>query len=260
MPKENLEHLIYAPVPHKGYSIRAKSPGTNENEFIGSVKDWMVPFDQHLFKPTFECRMISSTPANTLFLSRFFEKSKNLDELKRGGVVWHITAIPEELLKRGISLKAVDQSLIQYEQNNGVSLGEMKSLEVSPETTTKDTDLSKMQKLIPEESSRKILNAFEKDNAKVLVICKGNIWDRIELFLILSKFLVKCGIKNFSSTSEFPKEIILKVSKNVLVISGYLPSIKPGSGWTIINLSKKESETGINKEITEKTLEDIYKT
>jgi len=260
LPKETLEHLIYAPVPHKGYSIRAKSPGTNESEFIGSVKDWMVPFDQHLFKPTFECRMLSSTPTNTLYLSRFFGKDKNLDELKRGGVVWHITAIPEELMQRGISLNAVDQSLIQYEKQNGVSLGKMKSLEVSTDTTTNDPDLSQMQSLIPEESSRKILKAFERDKARILVICKGNVWDRIGLFLTLSKFLVKCGINNFSSTSEFPKEIILKVSKNVLVISGYLPSIKPGSGWTIINLSKKENDTNVNKEIAEKTIDDIYKT
>ncbi len=262
MPDQYLDHLIYAPVPFKGYMVRARSPGAIDEEYKEASKDWFVPFDETLFGGyDYQARVIN-LPFNSkkLYLSRVFRRAK-LDDLGRDGQVSHVAAIPTEWISQGLAMKDVDQSLAAFEQKNGIPVGDMPKVEASWDSGRQnDPDVGMMKSVIPRESARKLIDFLnERDEPRVFVVFKRSYKDRIELAYMLSKLLFKVEFSSFIVTSDSPMEIILNTYSNV-VISDYLPRLKPNSNWKILNLTPAGVATGVSLDKTkiDDTLKGIY--
>jgi hypothetical protein len=258
--EESIDHLIYAPVPFKGYAIRARSPDAIDEQFKDATKDWFVPFDEQLFVSyEYEARVVNR-PANSsfLFLSRIFRRPK-LDDLGREGEVCHIAALPIDLISKGLGIKDVNDALVDFERKNKtLPIGEMPKLQVKWEDSAQeDCDLSMMKSMIPEELARKIVLFLTEDfDAKVFAVLKRNYKERIQIVMAISKFLYRVGLPSFTVTSDCPMDTILNYFSN-LVVSDYLPRLKPNSGWKVVNLTP--STIGTSSSMEMKTIDETLK-
>jgi len=243
LPSEYLEHLIYAPVPNRGYRVRATSPGVTESEFLDAAKGYFAPFDQNLFDGDLEARMVIGS-ASTIYLSRILQRPR-LDELKRSGVVCHMVEIPIAMFSAGLTFREVNNAMVSFESSqHEVPKGNMPELPVKWESKgdNKDYDLTEMASSIPEDAARRIIMAFNGESPRVFVLSKTGGWSkRTDLVYAISKFLILCGIKSFSVTSECPIDDIMGF-EGLVVVSSYIPSLSGHSGWTVVNLSNKEKQ------------------
>jgi hypothetical protein len=248
------DHLIYAPVPYKGYTIRAKSKGVDDEEFKDVTKDWFVPFEENLYDEySYESRVVYITQeSKKIYLSRIFRRQK-LDELGRDGQVCHMGAAPIDVVASGASsLRSLNDALLDFEKKNGIPQGELSQIELQTnddgsktDGKSTDPDLDRMSSLVSRDQAVKIAKCLSDggSDAKVYVICKRSYKERIDLVCMLSKFLLRAGFSSLTVTSDCPMELILDMYANV-VISDYLPKLKPNSGWKIVNLSPKDGEGG----------------
>jgi hypothetical protein len=262
---ESLEHLVYAPVPIKGYAIRAKSPGAVEEEFREATKDWFVPFDETLYSDySYESRVINAPfGSKKIFLSRIFRRPR-LDDLGRDGQVCHMAAVPQDLLRNALALTDVDNALAAFEDRSGLPIGMMQTVEVVWEGMSEgtpaslpDRDLEDMKDLVPQDSARKFLDfVSDSQDTKVYVVYKRGFLERIKLAFMLSKFLFQIGLASYTVTSDCPMETVLNYFSNV-VISDYLPHLKPNSNWKILNLTP--SGSGVRKAADAKKVDETFK-
>ncbi len=265
MPSDSLDHMIYAPVPFKGYAIRAKSPAVVEEEFKEAARDWFVPFDETLYADySYQSRVvINPFSSKKLFFSRTFRRPK-LDDLGRDGQVCHMVSISKDLLSQGLSLKDVDESLASFEDKTGIPVGSMESLGVSWDGD-EDRDLDGMNSIVPEDSAKKLIAFFSgKDggsDTKVLVVFKRSYRERIGLCVMLGKFLYKLDLlPSFTVTSDPPMEVILNTYSNI-VLSEYVPHLKPNSNWKVLNLTPSgdtDARINVNQNKIDDTMKTIY--
>jgi hypothetical protein len=246
-----IEHVIYAPVPYKGYSFRAKSRKANIDSFKEAFKDWLIPFDQSIIYEGFLEKVLVAGK-NKLYLARVF-KAHGLDELKRSGVVSHIAEIPIDLLSQNkIIIKLVDSSMADFINKNNVPIGEIDSLEI-PLNFEDDIELKMVREKVPEVTARKILEVASSDKFKMFVIYRGP--ERDILSYGLARFILPITSRGFIVASENIKMDVLLLHGSALIVGKQLPPWARIKGWSIINLEKG----GGSMDKTDKSIEDMIR-
>ena len=248
----SVEHILYAPVPYKGYSIRAKSKGANVDSFKSAFKDWMIPFDQSMITRDFLEKVLIVTKER-FYLARVFQ-APGLDELKRSGVVSHIADVPTDLVqKNNFAITSVDSSMKEFIKNEGIPTGEIKPLK-TPLTPKGDIETEIVRRTLPKDSARRILEATTQKKFKVFIIYEGR--ERDLLSYGLARMVSAVSPYEFIVASENIKRDVLFLHEGALIIGKKLPIWARIKGWTIINLRKSERSES-NKSI-DVIMKEIY--
>lgn len=208
-----LDYLIYAPVPHKGYSIRAKTLDVVESAFTTAHKEILCPYDELLFSNLqIEARVVTqSSGSGPVYLSRI-SKRQRLDDLGRDGIVSTIVQVPSELLSSGqLAFKEVESVLLSSEREKpGVPIGQIPKLRVPVRMGNNDPDTAVMGTIFPQESANRLLSILaESDDSKAFVLFKTGSNDRNDLCLALGKFLHLAKQESFTITSDCPMDTFL---------------------------------------------------
>ena len=156
-----LDYLIYAPAPYKGYSIRAKTQGVLESEFLAAHNDILCPFDELLFtNRQVEARVITQTSTSGPIYLSIIYKGQRLDDLGRDGIVSTIVSIPGRLLNRasGFAMKDVEAALVESQKDKArVPIGQIPKLKIVLQTRETDPDAVAMGFFIPSRCSKAIV-------------------------------------------------------------------------------------------------------
>lgn len=264
MKSVEIEHFIYGPAPKKGYSVRAFSPMSKPKEYKEICKGYYVPFEQNLFKSSLhESRVIlSNLQRKEVFFSRIFKREK-LDELKRSGILSHTAIIPREFLENGLSYKQVEKSMIDFENQFGIPIGEIQTLKISWDEQTKDANKINAPKIISEKSIEKIIESFRKNSdSKIFLISKNTTFsDRIEIAYTISK-IVDIYLKVFPLIimTEQPLPLIRDIFPNVIISDIMIPQLKLERGWVVVKPfpDDKKIYVGEDEETIKSKLKEIY--
>ena len=257
-----LDYLIYAPVPYKGYSIRAKTQNVVESAFMAAHNDILCPFDEQMFtNRQVEARVVTQTSAAGLvYLSRIY-KGQRLDDMGRDGIVSTIVSIPGRLLDKdgGLALKDVEAALVEAEKDKAkVPIGQIPKLKIPLANRETDPDVVAMGSSIPRESAKRLLSILsEGEDSKAFILFKSGSSERNELCISIGKFLHVAGVDSFTVSSDCPMDTFLGFHSNV-VISDYLPKLKPNAGWKIVNLGNVKKSGGIGTKNVSDALSGIY--
>lgn len=248
-----LQHIIYAPVPYKGYTVRARSRDARLELFSKALKEWYIPFDQAIITSDF-FEKVAVIDGDYAYLARVF-RAPDLDELRRSGVVSHIAQIETAYLKE-IPLRAVDEVMDKFIRERGIPIGEIEPLTLSI-LPTEDRELQTLKSLVSRDTLQKILEISSTDRFRVFIVYKGGSVD--DLIFSLARAL------SMSSSASVKKGVILSTEKiksdvlllynGVLVIGKVLPPWARLKGWNIINLEKLVT----SQATPGKTINDVIK-
>lgn len=248
----SIEHIFYAPVPYKGYSLRAKSKDANVDLFKTAFKDWMIPFDQSIITGDFLEKVLIVTKER-FYLARVFQ-APGLDELKRSGVVSHIADIPVDIIqKNNIAIASVDSSMKEFINDEGIPTGEIKPLKI-PFTPKGNVETETVRRILPKDSARKILETSTQKKFKVFIIYGGREKDLFSYGL--ARIVSAVSPYEFIVASENIKRDVLFLHEGALIVGKKLPIWARIKGWTIINLRKSERSES-NKSI-DVIMKEIY--
>jgi hypothetical protein len=247
-----IEHIIYAPVPYKGYSLRAKSKEANVDAFRNAFNDFLIPFDQSIIHKGFLEKVVIIAK-NRIFLARVFQ-AEGLDELKRSGVVSHIAEIPIDLLSQNkLLVSSVDCQMAEFIDKNSVPTGEIATLEV-PVGYQEDVELNAIRKLVPEDKTRRLLQHSENEKFRQFVISRNQ---NEFLTFGFARIISATTHKWILLASENIKRDLLFLYDGVLIIGKTLPPWARVKGWSIVNLEKAGPAAGESKPL-EAVIKDIY--
>ncbi len=256
-----LDYLIYAPAPYKGYSIRAATQDAVESAFMAAHNDILCPFDEQMFtNRQVETRVVTQTSAKgQVYLSRIY-KGQRLDDLGRDGIVSTIVSIPGQMLDKdgGLALKDVEAALVEA-QKDKVPLGRIPKLKITlASSRAPDPDVAAMGYSVPQESAKRLLAILsEGGDSKAFILFKSGSSDRNALCISIGKFLHIAGVDSFIVTSDCPMDTFLGFHSNV-VISDYLPKLRPNAGWKIVNLGNVKKSGGIGTKNVNDALTGVY--
>lgn len=254
MDSLKVEHLVYAPVPYKGYSVRARSKGASVELFSNALRDWFIPFDQGIISPGFFERL-AVFEGGKLYLNRIFTAEK-LDELMRGGVVSHIAEIPVSLVKENkVSLKLIDKVMSEQVNELKVPVGHVEPLEV-PLVQGADTELELTRGILPTDVASAIAKGVFDERMRVFVLYKG--LDKFDLIIALIKLLSEPSAKGLLVASENLKSDVLYLYDSAVIVGRMMPPWARIRGWKIVNLGKHREVAGAGSTIVEEILKRIY--
>ena len=250
----SVEQIVYAPVPYKGYSVRAKSKAANIDSFKSAFREWLIPFDQSVILRGFQEKVIVLGKKN-LYLARVFQ-AQGLDEKKRSGVVSHIAEIPMDLFLQGkILLSSVYSSMAEFTERNGVPIGEIPPLEI-PFGFENDAELNSIREVFSEANTRKVLEQVANDKFKLFIINRS--YDANMLSYGLARIISLAVSKWIIIAPDFIKTDILFLYDGSLIIGKTLPPWARVKGWSIINLEKEGSATMGGSEVIDSVMKKIY--
>jgi len=261
MRTENFEQFIYAPMPLKGYSIRASSKSANPQHYKERCRGYFVPVDPTLFREgTAEALVImSDVTKNIVYFSRLF-RVERLDERGRSGFVSHTVIIPLEILKMGLPYITVEAHMKKYIESQ-IPTGEIPQLSVTWEEG-KDRDLEDVNSKISKKSLERIIGNLRKEGGKVFVIAKDSTTrQRMDIAYVISKVVdIRIGIRPLAILTEPPLPLIRDLIGNV-VISRSMISLPPKSPWAVIKPFPDAAQVyqPIDEKKIESTLDEIYK-
>lgn len=248
-----LEHVIYAPVPYKGYSIRAKSRGADVESLLNAFKGWLIPFDQTIVTSSFLERVVVCGKKKA-YIARVFQASA-LDELRRSGVVSHVAELDLSLFEK-VPLSLVDSAMAEFVERNGVPVGELEPLTVTP-GVGEDAELSLIRNAVPREAVQRMGEATRGGRFKIFVLYKGA--DRESLAFGLARVVLPGLFRGeFIVASENVKSDVLLLYDGALIVGGRLPPWARVKGWDIINLQRYAGEPGKPDRSIEEVLRKIY--
>ena len=250
----SVEQIVYAPVPYKGYSVRANSKNANIDSFKNAFKTYLIPFDQSVILRDFQKSVIVLGKKN-LYLARVFQ-AQGLDEKKRSGVVSHIAEIPMDLILQGKTLlSSVYSSMAEFTEKNGVPIGEITPLEI-PSGFENDIELKSIREVFSEANTRKVLEQVANDKFKLFIINRSH--DANMLSYGLARIISLAVSKWIIIAPDFIKTDILFLYDGSLIIGKTLPSWARVKGWSIINLEKDGSSTIGGSEVIDSVMKKIY--
>ena len=267
MTSISVPHFIYGPTPKKGYSKRAVSPDIFPEEYERLLGCY-IPFDPAYLRADDvnekEARAIVSIPsADCVYFSRIFRRHK-LDEKNRTGILTHTIQVPRTVLSEGLSYKDIERSLIEFENTNGIPVGEIPKLEISWTEDGTSSEISQSRALISRDSLDRLANAYGNDpNAKIFLTCKGTHYsERAQLGYALSRFIdLKLKIAPISIMTEPP--LSLNNAYFNLIVSNIPIHIPPRIGWRPIDAkgssSGIDSKGAVGKEGIKKALDELYR-
>lgn len=250
MSSITLEQVIYAPVPYKGYTIRAKSKNISIEAVKEAFKEWFIPFDQTVITSSFLDRVIVYGRRKA-YMARVFQYPA-LDELKRSGVVSHIIELDHSIF-RSIPLSLVDKAMSEYINKVGVPIGEIEPLTVSLETTD-DPELATLRTMIPKDIAQKIAESFKNERFRVFILYKAVDHEKL-LYALTRKMLPPEYKGDVIASSENIKSDVIFFYNGALIIGKRLPQWARLKGWIIINLEKYVN----NQAKLDKSIEDILR-
>lgn len=253
-----LDHLIYSLIPYKGYGIRAWSNREIIHEVEQAFKGWFSPYEQFIIRPGYELRAITGTLRDNVYLARIF-LGEGLDELKRSGVVSHISVIPVKILRDvKIPLEQVDRAMYHYVNSRGIGEGEIDPivLEIESSVDQLDPDIDYFRRVVNVDQARKILTGISKPNGRVLVIYERDIWSRMRLAYALTKVLLIHGLRNYMILLDKPIDSILIEYENIVLLLSKIIPLRQTGEWTVVKVT---GEGGEKRELDiEETLKKIY--
>lgn len=252
MSVASIEHIIYAPVPYRGYSFRAKSRGASLDSFKNAFKDWLIPFNQTIISSNFLERVLVGGKAK-IYLARVFQ-APELDELKRSGAVSHIVELDLSLFSK-IPIGLVDSSMANFIERNGVPTGEMDPLNISLEFK-EDKELNMVREKISRDVARKILEISSNERFKMFIVYRGS--ERDVLSFGLARIISRVFPRGLIVASENIKSDVLLLYDGALIVGRYLPPWARIKGWNIINLEGEESSLDKIDKSIEEVLRQIY--
>jgi hypothetical protein len=241
MDINSIEHIIYAPVPYKGYSIRAKTRTANVDSFRNGFKDYLIPFDQSIIHKDFIEKVIVIGNGK-VYLARVFQ-ANGLDELKRSGVVSHIAEIPVDLIiQNKLQLRSIDYSMQQFTELNGVPIGEIERLNIPIGIENDigiDNERTLIRETIPEDSLRKLIKQTESQKFKQCIVYKNLDVDIILYGLARIISLISSKWILFSSANI--KNDFIFLFDGVFIFGKTLPAWARNAraGWSVLNLQKE---------------------
>ncbi len=251
-----LDHLIYSPIPNKGYGVRAWSSEDAVRKAEAVFRGWFSPYEQTIIRPGYELRATARSLEDYLYIARVFMR-EGLDEVGRSGVVSHIVRIPLDLVfKAKISLESVDRLMYDYIISKGIGLGELEPLTMNVSESATDRDLDYFKSMVDEGKARKILEGISRPHGKVLVIYKGDVWSRIRLAYSLTKVLAVHGVREYMVLTDKPIDNIILEFENLLIVSNKMIPIRQTSDWTVVKVVSDKKE--IKLQSIEETLRKIY--
>lgn len=248
-----MEHVIYAPVPYKGYSIRAKSRGANVGSIVDAFKNWLIPFDQTIITSSFLERVVVCEKKKA-YIARVFQ-APALDELKRSGVVSHIAELDLSLFER-TPVSLVDSAMAEFIEKSGVPVGELEPLSVAP-GAHEDVELSFVRNTVPKEVIWKIGELVGGGRFKIFILYKGARWEHLA-FGLARGVLPALFEGEFIVASENVKRDALLLFDGVLIVGRHLPPWARLKGWDIINLQKHVGEPSKPDKSIEEVIRRIY--
>ena len=253
-----LEHMFYTLVPHKGYAIRAKSPGFDVGDLEGLVRGWYAPYDEAMFRRGLEARYAGKSPGGYIYYARLF-LGHALDELKRDGVVSHIASLGEdEFNEAGVSFKGIESAMAGYVEREGIGLGDLEPIELESGAGGEDLDLRYLKATVPEEQARKLLQGFEKDYPKVLVIYKRGHEERVRLAWGIARLLNYHGLDRFLVFSDIPMSHVTTLLDHIVVITDKMIPLTVAQDWTIVNIPVSQAQSSRKRRDVDDTLRRIY--
>jgi len=251
-----LDHMIYSPIPHKGYGVRAWSSKDIARKAEAAFRGWFSPYEQSIIRPGYELRATARSPEDYLYLARVF-MGEGLDELGRGGVVSHIVRIPLGLIfKAKISLESIDKLMYNYIVSRGIGLGKLEPLIMSASENASDQDLDYFKNMVDEGRARKILEGISKPLGKVLVIYKGDVWSRIRLAYSITKVLAIHGLREYLVLTDKPVDNLMLEFENLVIVSDKMIPIRRMNEWSVVKVMSEEREIKLRP--IEETLRRIY--
>lgn len=248
-----VEQLIYAPVPYKGYTIRARSRNINVDAVKEAFKEWLIPFDQTIITSTFIDRVIVYEPRK-VYVARIFQYPA-LDELKRSGVVSHIVELDHQTF-RSTPISIVDKAMSDYIGKTGVPIGEVEPLTITIEDTS-DPELDVLRTMVPRDVAQKIAELFRNERFKVFVLYKASDSEKL-LYALMRKLIPPDHRGSIIGSSENLKSDVVFLYHGSLIVGRRLPSWAKLKGWTIINLQKQIDDRSKMDKSIEDILREIY--
>lgn len=236
---------MYAPVPYKGYSIRAQSPNAKTEVFIKAFRDFLIPFHQEVIitDPAFLERVVS-IHNNALYLNRIFYASEKarLDELGRKGIVAHIVEIPINHIKENrVEIYSVDEAMNKYVTESFVPMGSMEPLRISY-LEGMSREQAFIINYIPEEFSRNVLSKVSSmDRLRIFIISRR--LQKIDLIFALSYILSNIEQNDLLIASARISSELIPLFNKVIIVGRTLPPWARTRDWEIINLDKLVERT-----------------
>ncbi|MEM1668777.1 MAG: hypothetical protein QXM53_08985 [Thermofilaceae archaeon] len=245
-----VEHVVYAPLPYRGYTFRAKSRGADVDSFKSALKDWLIPFDQRIITSNFLEKVLVCSRSKAYYLRVF--QAPALDELKRSGVVSHIAEIDETLLKR-VPVTQLDSAMTRFIEVHGIPVGDIEPLTINLDTV-EDVESNVIRSIVPREVAQKICELTRNDRFKIFVLYRGG--EKYHLaFGLARRIILESFSGDFIVATENIKEDVLLLYDGALIVGKRLPPWARLKGWSIINLEKHVIE--LRK--TDKFIDDILK-
>ncbi|MEM4888437.1 MAG: hypothetical protein QXJ64_03220 [Thermosphaera sp.] len=248
-----VEHVIYAPVPYKGYTFRARSKGADIESFKSALKDWLIPFDQTIITSNFLEKVLVHSRNKAYYLRVF--QAPALDELKRSGAVSHIAEIDMMLLKK-IPVSQLDLAMTKFIEAHSIPIGDIEPLTITL-NTIEDVESNTIRKIIPKEVAQKIVELTRSDRFKIFILYRGG--ERYHLaFGLARRIIAEVFSRDFIVATENIKEDVLLLYDGVLIVGKRLPPWARLKGWNVINLEKYIAESIKTDKLVDDILKQIY--
>ncbi|MEM4830199.1 MAG: hypothetical protein QW417_05075 [Zestosphaera sp.] len=252
MDSLKIEHLVYAPIPYKGYSVRAKSRNASNDVFTSALRDWFIPFDQRIISPGFFERTVVFENEN-VYLSRVFAADK-LDELGRSGVVSHVAQIPVSFIRDNkISLKMIDEAMGKQVDKHRVPLGDLEPLEVP---LVEGITRSELAGILPVNAASVITKGVVEERMRVFVLSKSV--DKLDLIFALTRVFSEFSVKGLLIASENLKNDVLYLYDGAVIVGKILPPWARTRGWKVVNLERYREVVSVSGSVVEEVLKRIY--
>ncbi|MEM4693756.1 MAG: hypothetical protein QW655_04540 [Nitrososphaerota archaeon] len=248
-----VEHVIYAPIPYKGYSFRAKSSGADIESFKIALKDWLVPFDQTIITSSF-LEKVLVCGRKKAYYARVFQ-APALDELRRSGVASHIAEIDISSFKN-VPISQLDLAMARFIETHGIPIGDIKPLTI-PLDLGEDVESNAVRNILPKEIAQKIAEITKSDRFKIFILYRGGERDNLA-FGLARKMIVESFKGEFIVASENIKGDVLLLYDGVLIMGRRLPPWARLRGWNIINLEKYVVESSKSDKTIDEILKKIY--
>lgn len=250
-----VEHIIYAPVPYKGYALRARSRGASVESFTKAFREWFIPFDQTIIDGDF-LEKVLVVENDKIYLARVFH-APGLDELKRSGAVSHIAQLDVSQFSQN-PLNVVDEAMAMYIRERGIPIGEIEPLNVKIERGD-DLEYKVIRETILKETIQRIIKLTHEDRFKIFVVYKGPYRDLILFGLtrILSA-ASPFARRGLIVASENIKSDVLLLYNGVVIVGKRLPPWARLKGWNVINLEKQDTTIITSEKTIEDVLRQIY--
>ena len=251
-----LAHFVYG--SHEGYRMKAYSSGIDLDVHPEPFQGMFLPIKQSDVKNISEIRMILSSGANDILLSRIIKGG--MDDHARETMANHTAVIPRHMLKNGeITYDEVDAAMVKFETENVDAIGDIPPLAIPHQD--KSADMSQLKNYLRQDVVRNLINHYiDNVDRKVFLYYKNsNSAKRTQTAYLLSMLIdINLDLIPLKIFTDLPYGGAKRVFN--LVISRVMIGVKPGGDWVMLPVEKKRSWDAVDKKELNAKLTQIFKT